>query len=67
MGGYTVCRHGGRGNNQWRVIYRSQQEEQARAKYFKAKEAMRQGGVRLLGPDGTLVRDDWAPRLRTRW
>ncbi len=63
---YTVLRHGGRATDRWREVYRGP-ERQARRKYTKLRLDMRQGEVKLIGPDGTLLEYEWAPRLRTRW
>lgn len=63
---YVILRHGGRAADQWREVYRGP-EARARARYTRLVEDLRQGGVKLIAPDGTLIDYKWAPRLRTRW
>jgi len=64
-GRWVVIRHGGRSLDVWRVRYQGDDEAVARTT-FKGI-AIRQGGLRLLAPDGRIVDSQWAPRLRTRW
>jgi|GEM_PF-2969866 len=63
---WTVWRHGGRSSDVWRAVYAGERA-QAEARYWREREKMRQGGVRLMDPEGRVVMSDWAPRLRTRW
>lgn len=63
---WTVLRHGGRRRDSFRTLF-SGSEAAARARYAREHERMRQGAVRLLAPDGTVILSDWAPCLRTRW
>lgn len=42
-------------------------EDKARERYGKLVKAMRQGGVRLVRPDGSVAIEVHEPRLRTRW
>lgn len=63
---WTVLRHGGRLTDTWRTVC-SGDRTRAEERYWREHERMRQGGVRLVDPDGRVVMDDWAPRLRTRW
>lgn len=67
MAEWQVLRHGGRSTDFWRVLYSGPDEARARAVYSREKERLRQGEVRLVGPDGKVVSRQWAPRLRTRW
>ena len=62
---YKVYRHAGRGTG-WRLIHAGDWGGALTA-YEKTEAALRQGGVRLDAPDGRIVRQAWAPRLRTRW
>ncbi len=64
---WRVLRHGGRSSDDWREIIATNDEQMARDKYRAAREAMRQGGVQLVMPLGTVLESAWAPRLRTRW
>lgn len=66
-GMWSVWRHGGRQTDRWRLVAAVAGEITARDAYQRAVTDMRQGGVELRGPDGTLVLHHWAPRLRTRW
>ncbi len=68
---WTVRRHSGRGSGpsreaSWVERFKGP-EDKARAKYAKISAAMRQGGVRLLRPDGTIDSERHEPRVRTRW
>ena len=40
---------------------------EARLRFFKAAEMMRQGSVILIGPDNQILEYDCAPMVRTRW
>lgn len=66
---YFVMRHGGRDHDTWRPIYKGETEDEAQKIYERERVKMRQGGVRVVkaGEDFTVIREDWAPRLRTRW
>ena len=64
-GSWAVVRHGGRRLDTWRVKHLGKDEAAARKAY--ARIDIRQGGLRLVAPDGRIVQSEWAPRLRTRW
>jgi hypothetical protein len=64
---WRVLRHGGRASDDWREVVRTNVEQMARNRFASERERMRQGGVQLLAPLGTVVDSAWAPRLRTRW
>jgi hypothetical protein len=64
--GWTVRRHSGRSDGEWRTVYCGT-EQKARAKFKRIECDMRQGGVELVDPDGKQQSYAWAPRLRTRW
>jgi hypothetical protein len=68
---WRVLRHSGRGSGSeevagWKEKFAGPEDE-ARERYRKLQDAMRQGGVRLVKPDGTTDSERWAPRLRMRW
>jgi hypothetical protein len=63
---WMVTRHSGRSNGHWRSVYTGP-EEKAREKFAKIAKDLRQGGVRLHKPDGTIVKHVWGPTLRMRW
>jgi hypothetical protein len=67
---WTVKRHSGNGSPDddglWKERFAGE-EDKAREKYAKIKEAMRQGGVRLIRPDGTIALEQHEPRLMKRW
>jgi hypothetical protein len=69
---FRVHRHGGRAHDHWREVFSSEDRARAEARYAKAAEQMRQGGVRLVEDDPGSGRNleiahRWAPTLRTRW
>jgi hypothetical protein len=64
---YVVERHGGRANTDWRERYASPDRAVAEAWFAGLRDRVRQGGVRLRAPDGAVLREYHAPRLRTRW
>ncbi len=63
---WTVERHSGRGNDEWRVRYRGIYDG-ALTKFRKLQESLRQGGIALVNPHGFIIERVNAPRLRTRW
>jgi hypothetical protein len=67
---WRVLRHSGRGDPSdstgWAEKFVGE-EAKARDHYGKLVKAMRQGGVRLVKPDGSVDAEQHAPRLRTRW
>ena len=63
---YLVLRHGGRKKDAWREVYRGPQG-QAEAKYTDLFKSMRPGGMRVALKDGTMIKQDVAPRVRARW
>lgn len=63
---WTVERHGGRSDHDWRKVYRGEADF-AIAEFDRLRGLLRQGGLRLLDEHGGIVRSVWAPRLRTRW
>jgi hypothetical protein len=64
--GWKVERHSGRLGDHYREVFAGE-ETIARAKFEKIEKALRQGGVRLIRPDGHTEYIVNAPRLRTRW
>jgi hypothetical protein len=66
-GCWRVLRHGGRIDSLWRQIIMHGNAAVAHEAFEATVEAMRQGGVVLLNPDGAIARSAWAPRLRSRW
>lgn len=65
-GYWHVWRHGGNRSHSWRVIA-SQPFRDAALVYQAHARKMRQGGVRLVAPDGEIVYSAAAPLLRSRW
>lgn len=63
---YRVLRHGGNVNHSWRTVLETPDLERAFDRYNALLNEMRQGGVRLE-ENGQLLKENWAPRLRTRW
>lgn len=63
---YEITRHGGYSYNNWRVVFRTEDEEEAKKRFWEERDKMRQGGVRLM-KDGQVLLEVTAPRLRTRW
>jgi hypothetical protein len=64
--GWKVLRHSGRLSDHYREVFAGE-ETIARKKFEKIEKALRQGGVRLIRPDGHTEYIVNAPRLRTRW
>lgn len=62
-----VLRHGGRRTDRVRVVIETPDEEKARKVYEKIDLSLRQGWVKLIDPEGNVVRKFSAPTLRTRW
>ncbi len=62
---YLIFRHSGRNNSPWKIIYSSNDKQLAKEKFDKEKILLRQGGLKIIGPD--IEEGIWAPRLRTKW
>jgi hypothetical protein len=67
VGYWLILRHSGRKDSGWRGVGASKHEEFARRKYRARLDGVRQGGLRLVSPDGVIAAEYWAPRVRTRW
>lgn len=65
-GTWTVRRHGGRRTDQWRLIYQGNEAE-ARTRYEREAERLRQGRVILLDPQEQVAESKWAPCLWRHW
>jgi hypothetical protein len=63
---WRVERHGGASIHGWRTMFEGP-EATAREVFGKIETSLRQGGVRLIRPDGHTEFIVNAPRLRTRW
>lgn len=66
--GWQVLRHGGREEDVWRQVFFGE-EDDARSQFSAEYRSLpadldSPGGVRLIGPDGRLLRESWAPRVR---
>jgi hypothetical protein len=64
---YRVERHGGRACDRWRSLGEFSTQKAAHELFVKLWPDVRQGGLRILAPDGTVIRQGAEPRLRTRW
>ena len=65
---YRIERHGGRSNNAWRVVYRSDSPIKAKDKYNALWLKVRQGGIRLISSEDEKVLVEYsAPLLRRAW
>jgi hypothetical protein len=69
---WKVWRHSGRGGGpeqtaSWRLVGWFYTEHQARNRYDIIRNELRQGGVKLIQPDGKTVGEYHAPRIRSRW
>ena len=64
---WTVWRHGGRVNNEWRRLPTIGGEASARRVYERERAKLRQGAVELRDPAGVVKSRTAAPLLRTRW
>jgi hypothetical protein len=67
LGKWRVERHSGRGMDHWRLKLETIKAAEAKTRFDKIAEKLRQGGVRLIRPDGKTEFIVNAPRLRTRW
>lgn len=75
VGSWLVVRHAGRrvqagrhySKGPWRFVFWGADESQARQVFANHRMTMRQGGLRLVDPNDVVVREQWEPRLRTRW
>lgn len=68
-GKWEVERHGGmtRGSgSKWRQIAAGTEAE-CQEVYENVRQGLRQGAVRMFNPNGEMVRQCSAPRLRSRW
>ncbi len=63
---WVALRHGGRLADKWRVAYRGD-ESSARKAFEDIGVALRQGAVKLYGPDGICADTRSGPRLLRRW
>ncbi len=63
---WKVQRHGGHRNNIWRQVFEGSELDAGKV-YQKHITDMRQGGVRLLDPNGKVVFGRSAPGVRTVW
>lgn len=63
---WSVKRWSGRSNDLPKVIFLGD-EQQARTKYNKIQKSLRQGSVYLIDPNGKIIENTFAPRLRTKW
>lgn len=66
-GHWRLLRHGGRRCDHWRDLKCPDDEKQARKLYDAECCGMRQGGLRLIAPDGRIAAARWTASLRTRW
>lgn len=64
--GWCILRHGGRSSDTWRVQAGPFAQEPT-SLWRKARGAVRQGGLRMVDPEGKVVKEYQAPRLRSRW
>jgi len=64
--GWKVMRWSGRRGDDWCGLA-CETEDTAHELYHRLYVNMRQGGIRLVRPDGSIVKADIAPRLRSRW
>lgn len=64
---WVIERNSGRRIGSWRVVWSGTDETKARNQYEKRYAALRQGGLRLIRPDGHTEFIVTSPRLRTRW
>lgn len=64
---WVLERHSGRAGADWHQIWKGYNEARGVAKYLKIEGELRQGGVRLIDPHGSVVMLRCSPRLRTRW
>ncbi len=63
---WKVERNSGRIDGKYRTVFTGI-ESTARVKFDEISKALRQGGVRLIRPDGRTEFIVNAPRVRTRW
>lgn len=66
-GYWCVLRHGGRGNNSWRLAVGYEDSDEARGDFVGRAQNVRQGGLALVDAGGEIERYYEAPRVRTRW
>lgn len=64
---WIIERNSGRYGGHWRTVWSGLVEAKARVEFDKRHAAMRQGGLRLIRPDGHTEFIVTSPRLRTRW
>jgi hypothetical protein len=68
MGGqWEIYRHSGFFNAKWRRIYATTDEGKASAKYKSIYDRLRQGGVRLVDPEGVVIQEFYSGPMTLRW
>lgn len=63
-GEWKIYRHSGFANGRWRLIFSSRDEGKADLRYEALYERWKQGGIRMVDPEGQVIRHAFAPPLR---
>lgn len=66
-GEWKLYRHSGFQSGQWKLVLRTCDEGVADLQYRKIYEKLRQGGLRLIDPEGVVVRDFFSSPMTHRW
>ena len=65
-GDWKIYRNSGLFNARWRLVFQTHDEGKADMKWKKLYDKWRQGGIRLIDPEGKVTRDVYAPPMRWR-
>lgn len=60
---FRIYRHSGQTNGRWRPVFSTTDEGEAFKKYEKIYHRWKQGGLRLVDPEGVVLQNAYAPPL----
>jgi hypothetical protein len=66
-GEWKIYRHSGFFNTKWRQVYATNDEGKASEKYKRIHDRLRQGGVRLVDPEGVVIQEFNPGPMTLRW
>lgn len=61
---FRIFRHSGRTGAKWRPVFVTHDEGQAHKKYEALYKKWRQGGLRLIDPEGQVIQSAFAEPMR---
>lgn len=63
-GQFKVYRHSGQPNGRWRPVFTTTDEGKAFERYESLYKRWKQGGIRLVDPEGQVLQNAYAPPMR---